>query len=96
MKGDLRGPPCFLFRTASLNFSFKKLMPQYCSRKPHVRYLLTAQNLCLFQAAKKVADAKLTKDYESVLKDFEKAQLLAAEKEKSFAPPIANSTRQPR
>lgn len=46
-------------------------------------------------ASKNIADAKLTKDYESVLKEFEKAQLLAAEKEKAFPPPIANSTHQP-
>ncbi|XP_057774086.1 syntaxin-21-like isoform X2 [Salvia miltiorrhiza] len=46
--------------------------------------------------SKKIADAKLTKDYESVLKDFEKAQLLAADKEKAFPHPIANNARQPR
>ncbi|XP_057774085.1 syntaxin-21-like isoform X1 [Salvia miltiorrhiza] len=45
--------------------------------------------------SKKIADAKLTKDYESVLKDFEKAQLLAADKEKAFPHPIANNARQP-
>lgn len=50
----------------------------------------------MFQDSKKIADAKLTKDYESVLKDFEKAQLLAAEKEKAFPHPVANNTRQPR
>ncbi|KAH6771019.1 hypothetical protein C2S52_015822 [Perilla frutescens var. hirtella] len=44
-------------------------------------------------ASKNIADAKLTKDYEAVLKDFEKAQLLAIQKEKAFTPPIANSTR---
>ncbi|KAG6426627.1 hypothetical protein SASPL_110854 [Salvia splendens] len=44
--------------------------------------------------SKKISDAKLTKDYESVLKDFERAQLLAAEKEKAFPHPIANNTRQ--
>ncbi|KAG8390508.1 hypothetical protein BUALT_Bualt01G0090700 [Buddleja alternifolia] len=40
------------------------------------------------EASKKVADAKLAKDYESVLKDFEKVQLFAAKKELAFAPPI--------
>ncbi|KAI3471310.1 hypothetical protein Pfo_027973 [Paulownia fortunei] len=46
-------------------------------------------------ASKKVAEAKLTKDYESVLKDFEKAQLLTAEREMAFAPPIPNRILQP-
>lgn len=36
--------------------------------------------------AKKIADAKLAKDFQSVLKEFQKAQRLAAERESTFAP----------
>ncbi|XVE62282.1 hypothetical protein DITRI_Ditri06bG0105500 [Diplodiscus trichospermus] len=35
---------------------------------------------------KKIADAKLAKDFQSALKDFQKAQRLAAEKETAYAP----------
>nr|XP_048326341.1 syntaxin-22 isoform X2 [Ziziphus jujuba var. spinosa] len=37
-------------------------------------------------AAKKIADAKLAKDFQSVLKEFQKAQRLAAERETTYAP----------
>ncbi|CAA2999294.1 syntaxin-22-like [Olea europaea var. sylvestris] len=37
-------------------------------------------------ASKKLADAKLTKDYQSVLKDFEKTQKLAAKRETAYVP----------
>ncbi|PON77546.1 t-SNARE, partial [Parasponia andersonii] len=36
--------------------------------------------------AKKIADAKLAKDFQSVLKEFQKAQRLAAERETAYAP----------
>lgn len=36
--------------------------------------------------AKKIADAKLAKDFQAVLKEFQKAQRLAAEKETAYAP----------
>ncbi|KAG8485791.1 hypothetical protein CXB51_019136 [Gossypium anomalum] len=39
-------------------------------------------------ASKKVADAKLAKDFQAVLKEFQKAQRLAAEKETSYAPSV--------
>ncbi|XP_022718598.1 syntaxin-22-like isoform X2 [Durio zibethinus] len=35
---------------------------------------------------KKIADAKLAKDFQSALKDFQKAQRLAAERETAYAP----------
>ncbi|VVA11496.1 PREDICTED: syntaxin-22 [Prunus dulcis] len=35
---------------------------------------------------KKIADAKLAKDFQAVLKEFQKAQRLAAERETTFAP----------
>ncbi|XP_021899695.1 syntaxin-22 [Carica papaya] len=35
---------------------------------------------------KKIADAKLAKDFQSVLKEFQKAQRLAAERETTYAP----------
>lgn len=38
------------------------------------------------QATKKIADAKLAKDFQAVLKEFQKAQRLAAEKETTYAP----------
>nr|AIX10969.1 syntaxin [Albuca bracteata] len=37
-------------------------------------------------ASKKIADAKLAKDFEAVLKEFQKAQRLAAERESAYAP----------
>ncbi|XP_062147334.1 syntaxin-22-like isoform X2 [Alnus glutinosa] len=38
------------------------------------------------EAAKKIADAKLAKEFQSVLKEFQKAQRLAAERETTYAP----------
>lgn len=35
---------------------------------------------------RKIADAKLAKDFQSVLKEFQKAQRLAAERETTYAP----------
>lgn len=40
----------------------------------------------LQQTAKKIADAKLAKDFQSVLKEFQKAQRIAAERETAYAP----------
>ncbi|KAH1096623.1 hypothetical protein J1N35_013544 [Gossypium stocksii] len=37
-------------------------------------------------ASKKVADAKLAKDFQAVLKEFQKAQRLAAERETAYTP----------
>ncbi|GFY83951.1 syntaxin/t-SNARE family protein [Actinidia rufa] len=37
-------------------------------------------------ASKKIADAKLAKDFQSVLREFQKAQRLAAERETAYAP----------
>ncbi|XP_074270273.1 syntaxin-22-like [Silene latifolia] len=37
-------------------------------------------------ASRKIADAKLTKDYQAVLKEFQKAQRLAAERETTYPP----------
>ncbi|PPR96364.1 hypothetical protein GOBAR_AA24304 [Gossypium barbadense] len=39
-------------------------------------------------ASKKVADAKLAKDFQAVLKEFQKAQRFAAERETSYAPSV--------
>lgn len=38
------------------------------------------------QAAEKIADAKLAKDFKSVLREFQKAQRLAAERETAYEP----------
>ena len=48
-------------------------------------YLHLYINLKL-QVVKKIADAKLTKNFQAALKDFQKAQRLAAERETSYAP----------
>lgn len=40
----------------------------------------------LLQQSKKIADAKLAKDFEAVLKEYQKAQHLAAERETSYTP----------
>ncbi|KAJ4958202.1 hypothetical protein NE237_025313 [Protea cynaroides] len=42
-------------------------------------------------ASKKVADAKLAKDFQAVLKEFQKAQRLAAERETAYAPFVPQS-----
>lgn len=38
------------------------------------------------QGRQKVADAKLAKDFQVVLRDFQKAQRLSAERETAYAP----------
>ncbi|XP_028115690.1 syntaxin-23-like, partial [Camellia sinensis] len=38
------------------------------------------------QASKKIADAKLAKDFQAVLREFQKAQRLAAKRETTYAP----------
>lgn len=38
------------------------------------------------QASKKITDAKLAKDFQAVLKEFQKAQRLAAERETAYTP----------
>ncbi|KAJ4773031.1 Syntaxin related protein [Rhynchospora pubera] len=42
-------------------------------------------------ASKKIADAKLAKDLQAVLKEFQKAQRLAVERESAYAPFISSS-----
>jgi syntaxin 7 len=42
--------------------------------------------LLYLQATKKIADAKLAKDFQAVLKEFQKAQRLAAERETAYTP----------
>ncbi|PWZ11669.1 hypothetical protein Zm00014a_020117 [Zea mays] len=42
-------------------------------------------------ATKKIADAKLAKDFQAVLKEFQKAQRLAAEREAAYAPFISQA-----
>lgn len=50
-------------------------------------YVLTPSHLLFkLQAAKKIADAKLAKDFQWVLKEFQRAQRLAAERETTYAP----------
>ncbi|XP_073012003.1 syntaxin-22-like [Typha latifolia] len=44
-------------------------------------------------ASKKIADAKLAKDFQAVLKEFQKAQRLAAEREAAYAPFISQAIR---
>lgn len=40
----------------------------------------------LLQASKKIADAKLARDFQTVLKEFQKAQRLAAQRETAYSP----------
>jgi len=59
-------------------------------------YSLSYYNLCLWhhiklQATKKIADAKLAKDFQAVLKEFQKAQRLAVEREAAYAPFISQA-----
>ncbi|KAG5577943.1 hypothetical protein H5410_058077 [Solanum commersonii] len=42
-------------------------------------------------ASKKITDAKLAKDFQAVLKEFQKAQRLAAERETSYSPFVPQS-----
>lgn len=42
--------------------------------------------MVILQASKKIADAKLAKDFQAVLKEFQKAQRLAAERETAYTP----------
>lgn len=48
--------------------------------------LNASSRLIYLQAAKKIADARLAKDFQSVVREFEKAQQLASKKESAFAP----------
>lgn len=48
--------------------------------------LLPQKHFLLLQASKKIADAKLAKDFQAVLKEFQKAQRLAAERETAYTP----------
>ncbi|PKA46176.1 Syntaxin-22 [Apostasia shenzhenica] len=43
-------------------------------------------------ASKKIADAKLAKDFQAVLKEFQKAQRFAAERETAYAPFVPQTT----
>ncbi|PKU78241.1 Syntaxin-22 [Dendrobium catenatum] len=43
-------------------------------------------------ASKKIADAKLAKDFQAVLKEFQKAQRLAVERETAYAPFVLQTT----
>ncbi|KAG8379708.1 hypothetical protein BUALT_Bualt07G0117100 [Buddleja alternifolia] len=47
---------------------------------------LVKQTIVLKSASKKITDAKLAKDFQAVLKEFQKAQRLAAERETSYTP----------
>lgn len=42
--------------------------------------------LFLLQTSKKIADAKLAKDFQAILKEFQKAQRIAAERETAYIP----------
>lgn len=46
---------------------------------------LSSYTICA-QASKKITDAKLAKDFQAVLKEFQKAQRLAAERETAYTP----------
>ncbi|XP_020113389.1 syntaxin-22-like [Ananas comosus] len=46
-------------------------------------------------ASKKIADAKLAKDFQSVMKEFQKAQRLAVERETAYAPFVSQAALPP-
>ncbi|KAJ0769760.1 putative syntaxin domain-containing protein [Helianthus annuus] len=54
---------------------FNHLYKSYCS-------------LHYIQASKKITDAKLAKDFQAVLKEFQKAQRLSAERETAYSPSV--------
>ena len=48
-------------------------------------YISTPDNFFIErQTLKKIADAKLAKDFQSALKDFQKAQMLVVERETTY------------
>lgn len=50
-------------------------------------YISLPDNIFIkLQPLKKISDAKLAKDFQSALKDFQKAQRLAAEREATYTP----------
>ncbi|KAF7829200.1 syntaxin-22 [Senna tora] len=51
-----------------------------------VNVSLDLNHCFIFTASKKIADAKLAKDFQAVLKEFQKAQRLAAERETAYTP----------
>lgn len=53
---------------------------------PIASFYLWNLNTCYLQASKKITDAKLAKDFQAVLKEFQKAQRLAAERETAYTP----------
>ena len=58
----------------------------YSRNQVMTHYLLGSQYHLGFQASKKIADAKLAKDFQAILKEFQKAQRLSAERETAYAP----------
>lgn len=53
----------------------------------HIKQLIfTFLFFSFLQASKKLTDAKLAKDFQAVLKEFQKAQRLSAERETSYTP----------
>lgn len=48
------------------------------------------------QANKRIADAKLAKDFQSVLKEFQKAQRISAERETVYDPFVPQAALSPR
>ncbi|WMV40533.1 hypothetical protein MTR67_033918 [Solanum verrucosum] len=64
---------------ADVSVSFKEL-----DISPHPLLLILMGRH--FQTSKKITDAKLAKDFQAVLKEFQKAQRLAAERETAYTP----------
>lgn len=58
---------------------------------PPKLFLVIISWFCFPQANKKITDAKLAKDFQAVLKEFQKAQRLAAERETSYTPFISQA-----
>lgn len=78
---------CFGFFLFSWNFvfTFDVLDPfVYLLSFPHLSFDELDFLLIILQPNKKIADAKLAKDFQAVLKEFQKAQRLAAERETAY------------
>lgn len=61
-------------------------MPVHLSFFLVAEYLDPEISLLKLQATKRIADAKLAKDFQAVLKEFQKAQRLAVERETAYTP----------
>lgn len=53
---------------------------------------LILEGFLLLQPSKKIEDAKLARDFQAVLQEFQKVQQLASERESTYSPSVPQST----